>query len=151
MTEIVHRAGTVALVGRPNAGKSTLMNRILEERLSIVSDKPQTTRNRMIGILSRPEGQIVFFDTPGMHRPMHRLNREMVREANDALAEADVVCLIFREEMYKLGDEPSENDGVAEIIIAKQRNGPTGTIKLAFLREQTRFANLAQGAGAVDS
>jgi len=87
-------AGTVALVGRPNAGKSTLMNRILAERLSIVSDKPQTTRNRMVGILSRPEGQIVFFDTPGMHRPMHRMNREMVREANDALGEADVVCLI---------------------------------------------------------
>jgi GTP-binding protein Era len=84
----------VALVGRPNAGKSTLMNRILDERLSIVSDKPQTTRNRMVGILSRPEGQIVFFDTPGMHRPMHHLNREMVREANDALAEADVVCLL---------------------------------------------------------
>lgn len=88
------RAGTVALVGRPNAGKSTLMNRLLDERLSIVSDKPQTTRHRMVGILSRPEGQVVFFDTPGMHRPMHRMNREMVREANDALGEADVVCLI---------------------------------------------------------
>jgi GTP-binding protein Era len=88
------KSGTVALVGRPNAGKSTLLNRLLTERLSIVSDKPQTTRNRMVGILSRPEGQIVFFDTPGMHRPMHRLNREMVREANDALAEADVVCLL---------------------------------------------------------
>ncbi|MEZ5313110.1 MAG: GTPase Era [Thermoanaerobaculia bacterium] len=88
------KAGTVALVGRPNAGKSTLMNRLLDERLSIVSDKPQTTRNRMVGILSRPEGQIVFYDTPGMHRPMHRLNREMVREANDAMAEADVVCLL---------------------------------------------------------
>jgi GTP-binding protein Era len=88
------KAGTVALVGRPNSGKSTLLNRLLAERLSIVSDKPQTTRNRMVGILTRPEGQVVFFDTPGMHRPMHRLNREMVREANDALAEADVVCLI---------------------------------------------------------
>lgn len=88
------KAGTVALIGRPNAGKSTLLNQILAERLSIVSDKPQTTRNRMVGILTRPEGQIVFFDTPGMHRPMHRLNREMVREAMDAMAEADVVCLL---------------------------------------------------------
>jgi replicative DNA helicase len=70
-----------------------------------------------------------------------------LRESGALEQDADVVALIFREEMYKLGDEPSENDGVAEIIIAKQRNGPTGTIKLAFLREQTRFANLAQGGG----
>ena len=88
------KAGTVALVGRPNAGKSTLANRLLGERLSIVSDKPQTTRHRMVGILTREEGQIVFFDTPGIHRPMHRMNREMVREAADALGEADVVCLL---------------------------------------------------------
>ena len=70
-----------------------------------------------------------------------------LRESGALEQDADVVALIFREEMYKLGDEPSENDGVAEIIIAKQRNGPTGTIKLAFLREQTRFANLAHGGG----
>lgn len=88
------KAGTVALVGRPNAGKSTLSNRLLGERLSIVSDKPQTTRHRMVGILSRDEGQIVFYDTPGIHRPMHRMNREMVREAADALGEADIVCLL---------------------------------------------------------
>ncbi|MEO8276319.1 MAG: GTPase Era [Thermoanaerobaculia bacterium] len=88
------KAGTVALVGRPNAGKSTLANRLLGERLSIVSDKPQTTRHRIVGILSADEGQIVFFDTPGIHRPMHRMNREMVREAAEALGEADIVCLL---------------------------------------------------------
>ena len=88
------KAGTVALIGRPNAGKSTLANRLLGERLSIVSDKPQTTRHRMVGILSQEEGQIVFYDTPGIHRPMHRMNREMVREAADALGEADIVCLL---------------------------------------------------------
>jgi len=71
-----------------------------------------------------------------------------LRESGALEQDADVVVLIFREEMYKLGDEPSENDGVAELIIAKQRNGPTGTIKLAFLREQTRFANLAHGGDA---
>jgi replicative DNA helicase len=69
-----------------------------------------------------------------------------LRESGALEQDADVVALIFREEMYKLGDEPSESDGIAEIIIAKQRNGPTGTVKLAFLREQTRFANLAHGA-----
>lgn len=70
-----------------------------------------------------------------------------LRESGALEQDADVVALIFREEMYKLGDEPSDNDGVAEIIIAKQRNGPTGTVKLAFMREQTRFANLAHGGG----
>ncbi len=69
-----------------------------------------------------------------------------LRESGALEQDADLVALIFREEMYKLGDEPSESDGIAEIIIAKQRNGPTGTVKLAFLREQTRFANLAHGA-----
>ena len=88
------RSGTVALVGRPNAGKSTLMNRMLGEKLAIVSDKPQTTRHRLIGILSTERGQMVFHDTPGLHRPLHRLNRRMVHAASAALKEADVVCLL---------------------------------------------------------
>ncbi len=88
------RSGTVALVGRPNAGKSTLMNRMLGEKLAIVSDKPQTTRHRLIGILSTERGQMVFHDTPGLHRPLHRLNRRMVHAAAAALKEADVVCLL---------------------------------------------------------
>ncbi|HVT58824.1 MAG TPA: GTPase Era [Thermoanaerobaculia bacterium] len=88
------RSGTVALVGRPNAGKSTLMNRLLAEKLAIVSDKPQTTRHRLVGILSSGEGQMVFHDTPGVHRPLHRLNQQMVRRALDALNDADVVCLL---------------------------------------------------------
>jgi GTP-binding protein Era len=88
------RAGTVALVGRPNAGKSTLMNRCLAEKLAIVSDKPQTTRHRIVGILSEPQGQMVFYDTPGIHRPQHRMNRQMVRYAVESLEEADVVCLL---------------------------------------------------------
>ena len=88
------KAGTVALVGRPNAGKSTLMNRMLGEKLAIVSDKPQTTRHRLIGILSTERGQMVFHDTPGLHRPLHRLNRRMVHAAAAALREADVVCLL---------------------------------------------------------
>lgn len=88
------RSGTVALVGRPNAGKSTLMNRALGEKLAIVSDKPQTTRHRIVGILTEERGQIVFFDTPGIHKPMHRMNRNMVQEAQNALDEAAVVCLL---------------------------------------------------------
>ena len=89
------KSGTVALVGRPNAGKSTLMNRLLGEKLAIVSDKPQTTRHRIVGILSNERGQMVFYDTPGIHKPLHRLNRQMVRYALDAMTDADVVCLLI--------------------------------------------------------
>ena len=100
------RAGTVALVGRPNAGKSTLMNRALGEKLAIVSDKPQTTRHRIVGILTGDRGQIVFFDTPGIHKPMHRMNRNMVQEARNALDEAAVICLLVdASERHGSGDE----------------------------------------------
>jgi GTP-binding protein Era len=88
------KAGSVALVGRPNAGKSTLLNRLLAEKLAIVSDKPQTTRHRIVGILSGPRGQIVFHDTPGMHRPLHRLNKKMVEAATAAIDECDVIVLL---------------------------------------------------------
>ncbi|HEX9942954.1 MAG TPA: GTPase Era [Thermoanaerobaculia bacterium] len=99
------KSGTVALVGRPNAGKSTLMNRLLEEKLAIVSDKPQTTRHRIVGILSGERGQMVFHDTPGIHRPLHRLNRQMVRHALDAMNDADVTCLLVdASERFGKGD-----------------------------------------------
>jgi GTP-binding protein Era len=88
------KAGTVALVGRPNAGKSTLMNRLLKEKLAIVSNKPQTTRHRLVGILSGERGQMVFYDTPGIHKPLHHLNRQMIRHATDAMNDADVICLL---------------------------------------------------------
>ena len=86
------KAGFVALVGRPNAGKSTLLNRLVGQKLAIVSDKPQTTRNRIVGVRQYPEGQIVFLDTPGVHRPLHRLNVRMVDAALDTLREVDVDC-----------------------------------------------------------
>ena len=99
------KSGTVALVGRPNAGKSTLMNRLLEEKLAIVSDKPQTTRHRIVGILSGERGQMVFYDTPGIHRPLHRLNRQMVRYALDAMNDADVTALLVdSSEKFGKGD-----------------------------------------------
>lgn len=88
------KAGTVTFLGRPNAGKSTLMNRLLGEKVAIVSDKPQTTRHRLVGILSDERGQMVFYDTPGIHKPLHRLNRQMVRHALDAMNDADVLCLL---------------------------------------------------------
>jgi GTP-binding protein Era len=88
------KSGFAALVGRPNAGKSTLLNRLVGQKLAIVSDKPQTTRNRIIGVRNYPDGQVVFVDTPGVHRPMHRLNVRMVDAALQALREVDVVAAV---------------------------------------------------------
>lgn len=88
------KAGFVALVGRPNAGKSTLLNRLVGEKLAIVSDKPQTTRNRIVGARNYPAGQAVFVDTPGVHRPLYRLNYRMMDQAIDTLREVDVVAVV---------------------------------------------------------
>jgi GTPase len=88
------KAGYVSLVGRPNAGKSTLLNRLVGTKLAIVSDKPQTTRNRILGVRHYADAQVVFLDTPGIHRPLHRMNVRMVDAAVDTMREVDVVCLI---------------------------------------------------------
>jgi len=90
-----YRAGTVALVGRPNAGKSTLLNRLVGTKVSIVSDKPQTTRHRIHGVLSEDRGQIVFVDTPGVHRPHFRMNERMMKVTRTALAEVDAVVVMI--------------------------------------------------------
>jgi GTPase len=95
------KRGFVALVGRPTAGKSTLLNRLVGEKLAIVSDKPQTTRNRIVGVHRSADGEIVFIDTPGIHRPLYRLNVRMVDTALDALRDADVVVAVVD------GSEPS--------------------------------------------
>ena len=98
--------GVVALVGRPNAGKSTLLNRILGQKVSIVSSKPQTTRNRIVGILNEPRGQIAFLDTPGIHKPLHKLNVRMMDHVRTSLADADVVALIVdATEPFGKGDQ----------------------------------------------
>jgi len=88
------KSGFVALIGRPNAGKSTLLNRVVGEKIAIVSDKPQTTRNRIIGVRNYPDAQVVFVDTPGVHRPLHRLNVRMVDVALETLKEVDVVTAV---------------------------------------------------------
>ncbi len=87
--------GYVSLVGRPNVGKSTLLNRLVGTKLAIVSDKPQTTRNRIIGVRTFPQGQVVFVDTPGIHKPGHRMNVRMVDVALEALRDADIVGVLL--------------------------------------------------------
>jgi GTP-binding protein Era len=88
------RAGFVSIVGRPNAGKSTLLNRIIGTKIAIVSDKPQTTRTRIVGVKNYQPGQIVFLDTPGIHRPLHRMNVRMVDTAVDSMREVEAVVLL---------------------------------------------------------
>ncbi|MGC2424177.1 MAG: GTPase Era [Nitrospirota bacterium] len=98
-------SGFVSIIGRPNVGKSTLLNALVGEKISIVSDKPQTTRNRVTGILTLPEAQVIFLDTPGLHKPKGRLNEYMVKVAKDACAEVDIVLFMA---------EADKNPGEAE-------------------------------------
>jgi GTPase len=88
------KAGYVSLIGRPNAGKSTLLNRLVGTKLAIVSDKPQTTRNRILGVRNYPEAQVVYLDTPGIHRPLHRMNVRMVDAAVETIRGVDVVGVV---------------------------------------------------------
>ncbi|HXG59422.1 MAG TPA: GTPase Era [Thermoanaerobaculia bacterium] len=124
------RSGIVALVGRPNAGKSTLLNRILGQKVSIVSAKPQTTRNRIVGILNDRRGQIVFLDTPGIHRPLHKLNVRMMDHVRSAFAEADVIALIVdATEPFGKGDQY-----VIDMLREERQNNP-GAKRLAILNK----------------
>ena len=115
-----HRFGTVALVGRPNAGKSTLLNRILGQKVSIVSAKPQTTRNRIVGLLNDERGQIALLDTPGVHKPLHRLNVRMMDHVRSALSEADVILLMVdATEPFGKGDQ-----FVIDMLKQEKENNP---------------------------
>jgi GTP-binding protein Era len=88
------KAGFISLIGRPNAGKSTLLNCIVGQKLAIVSDKPQTTRTRVVGVKNYADGQIVFVDTPGVHKPTHRMNVRMVDMALESMRDVDVLALV---------------------------------------------------------
>jgi GTPase len=93
--EIVEKhCGYVAFIGRPNAGKSTLLNRLVGEKIAAVSDKPQTTRTQIRGVLSLPAGQIVFVDTPGVHKPGYKLNKRMMHAVLDAVEQVDLLVLL---------------------------------------------------------
>ena len=89
-----YRSGYVALIGRPNAGKSTLLNHLVGQKIAAVSDKPQTTRFKIQGVITKPEGQVVLVDTPGVHLPGYELNRRMMAAVQDALLGVDLVCMI---------------------------------------------------------
>lgn len=101
-----HKSGFVAIVGRPNVGKSTLLNRIVGQKIAIMSDKAQTTRNKIQGVYTTPEAQLIFIDTPGIHKPKHRLGDFMVESAYSALREVDAVLfMISADQKRGCGDD----------------------------------------------
>jgi GTP-binding protein Era len=88
------KSGFVSIIGRPNSGKSTLLNRLVGDKISIVTDKPQTTRNVIRGIVTHTDGQVVFLDTPGIHKPIHKMNERMMKFVRESMAEVDLIMLI---------------------------------------------------------
>ncbi len=89
-----YRSGFIAVIGRPNVGKSTLINSLIGQKIAIMSDKPQTTRNRILCVLTRPDAQMIFLDTPGIHKPKHKLGEYMVKAAEGTLKEVDAVFFV---------------------------------------------------------
>ncbi len=110
------KSGFVALLGRPNVGKSTLLNRILDAKIAIVTNKPQTTRDRIAGILTGEKGQIVFLDSPGIHRPQKALNVYMLRTAERIAGESDVAVHLQDDRSYESGEEETLVRGIMEKV-----------------------------------
>ncbi len=105
------KSGFVAIIGRPNAGKSTLLNAFTGEKIAVISDKPQTTRNNILGIVNDKDAQVVFMDTPGIHRPKNKLGEFMVKEAQNSVKGVDAVILVV-----SVDDNPSVNDDIIDNI-----------------------------------
>jgi GTP-binding protein Era len=144
MSGAAHRFGSVALVGRPNVGKSTLLNALLGQKISIVSPKPQTTRHRILGIVTRPTAQTVFVDTPGLHGGERRqLNRAMNRAAQAALADADVLVLVVDARRFDAEDE-------AALGLARQTGRPVvlALNKVDLVKPRSRLLPLIESLAA---
>ncbi len=116
-----YKSGFVAVIGRPNVGKSTLLNHLVGQKIAIVSDTPQTTRNRILGILTLPDAQILFLDTPGIHKPQHKLGEYMVKSARSALREVDLILFV---------SDVTESVGPGERFILDMIEGETAPVVL---------------------
>jgi GTP-binding protein Era len=145
-----YRCGFAAIVGRPNVGKSTLLNALLHRKVSIVSPKPQTTRHRILGILTRPEDQIIFVDTPGIHSGARRaMNRHMNRAALSSLADADinlfvVEALIWSEEDQRVLEALKEQKRPIILVLSKVDKVTPRERLLPFIQELNRRAEFAE-------
>jgi GTP-binding protein Era len=121
MTESVHRSGLVTIIGAPNVGKSTLLNRVLGQKIAITSDKPQTTRNRILGVWTTAESQVIFYDTPGVHQARSLLNKRLVRTALSTLSDADLILymieLKYREADNQLILKALEKQDIPVILV----------------------------------
>lgn len=133
------KSGYVAILGRPNVGKSTLLNRVLGEKISIVSEKPQTTRNRIVGIVNPPGAQVVFLDTPGIHKGRDTFNKWMVDQALSTLSEVDIAALVV-----DAGETPGPGDKrVAEAIVQSKRPAVLVVNKMDAVPAPLREAKIA--------
>lgn len=115
------KVGYVSIIGLPNVGKSTLLNTLLKQKISIVTPKPQTTRKKILGILSEPNYQIIFLDTPGIVKPAYLLHEKMLEEINESINDADVVVLIFDVSSEGRIKESEENEIIKELIAQKKK------------------------------
>jgi GTP-binding protein Era len=122
-----HRSGFVAVVGRPNVGKSTLINCILGQKIAIVTNKPQTTRKQQLGIYTNPKGQILFTDTPGIHKPYHKLGEYMVNVAEQAIKDADLILWVL---------DASEEPQISDKYIAESLNKLRGNTPIILVLNQ---------------
>ncbi len=130
-----HRSGFVAVLGQPNVGKSTLVNMLLGQKIAIVSPKPQTTRTRILGILTRPDAQVIFVDTPGIHRPLHCLGEVMVETATRSIPDSDVILFVV-----DVSRPPDEQDRmVVDLIEGARRAGRDRPLVMA-LNKADRLA-----------
>jgi GTP-binding protein Era len=116
MEQRAMKSGTIAIVGRPNVGKSTLLNTLLKEKIAIVSDKPQTTRTRVLGVAHLPGAQLVFLDTPGLHKPQHQLNSRMMRTALETMREADLLYVMVEATSPPRREDVFALDQVRQVI-----------------------------------
>lgn len=133
-----HRSGFVALAGRPNVGKSTLLNRLMGQQIAAVSPRPQMTRQKQLGILTLPEAQVIFMDTPGLHIPIHKLGEYMNAEARETLRDCDIILMLF-----DLNYPPSkEDEQVVEIVRSfKEKSELLAALNKVDLVEQDELAD----------
>ncbi len=138
------KSGFISIIGRPNVGKSTLLNALLGEKIAIISDKPQTTRNRILGIVNRPGAQLVFMDTPGIHKPIHKMNEVMVKTALATYNEVDVILMLM-----EATEKPGAGDKFILSTLSKVKTPVFLLINKVDLVEKQRLLPLMQECSAL--